>query len=448
MLAAIADPAPPISASAPASAVLPAAGTDAPAADFLALLTNALDAQVGAGATLPPTAQAVTPNLETALPSFVASVARTATGPNAPPSGEPAVSASASAPVAPALAMPDARDPALARPAPVGTIAPTPPQAPAAEPTAPTQAVKPAPDAKIVKVGTQRPVPADSSPQMPTTTPTEATCQPGTAVPIPLPAPPAGDQPALVPSSTDPAHVGSAVDTTKPRPERTIELTNMLADKIAAPAPDTLPQALQLAPQPGHTQISEPPTAHSTGAPSGAPSGAAPQGPAGQLGTAFVVLGREGDGTHHLSLELQPPDLGMVRITIEQGKDCPARVSLTAANPSTLLTLLRDQPALNDALDKAGIQGDGRVLIFHLAGQADPAPVTAAPVGQTIGDAPQSFGMSGQASPNQPGPGGRNGQDQPASRTGRPGFAEPSPREPFHPVPSAHRALTGIDITA
>lgn len=107
-------------------------------------------------------------------------------------------------------------------------------------------------------------------------------------------------------------------------------------------------------------------------APSGAASGASQAksvDPAAQISPALVSLG--GSATsQHLTIRLDPEELGRVQIRIERSGDSAARVTLTAERPQTLELLVRDHAQLQNALDQAGIPAEGRSVTFQLSGTA------------------------------------------------------------------------------
>jgi hypothetical protein len=176
-----------------------------------------------------------------------------------------------------------------------------------------------------------------------------------------------------------------------------------------------------------------------TAATSAATSTATPGGlsPAQQALPALVSLGR-GLGTQHVTVRLDPLELGKLQIRIEQSQDGPARVTLTAERPETLDLLVRDQAQLHRALDQAGVPADGRSLTFHLAA-ADP-PATTARATSTTPDAGSAMGDGG------------TGADRGPQRN-----ASPSRHQPIaggsagdgNDIPTTARWLrAGIDITA
>ena len=152
-----------------------------------------------------------------------------------------------------------------------------------------------------------------------------------------------------------------------------------------------------------------------------------------------------------LSVQIDPEELGRVRIRIDQGADGPARVDLTAERPETLQLLMRDQPALHRALDAAGVTPDARVIRFHLADLGANAPALPAPPlpqpplqppPQPAAGFMNGFSQGGQAGGNgQPAP-------QPAPQAIQvPSFASNSTTPQPFPAPRAG-ARTRIDITA
>ena len=156
-----------------------------------------------------------------------------------------------------------------------------------------------------------------------------------------------------------------------------------------------------------------------------------------------------------LSVQLDPEELGRVRIRIEQGGDGPARVDLTAERPETLQLLLRDQTALHHALDQAGVTPDARVIRFHLADQGAIAPTPTAPPaplpqpsasfgGGFSGGFGGGFGTGEQASGQADGQ--HRGQAASQATTDRgfgPGWTPPNPTSTRH---TGNRPR--VDITA
>lgn len=96
--------------------------------------------------------------------------------------------------------------------------------------------------------------------------------------------------------------------------------------------------------------------------------------PAAQLGSILVASTRTQGGNQQLTVRLDPPELGRVQIAIAQPGTGAAAVTLTVERPETLLMVLRDAPALHQALDRAGIPAEARTVAFQLAPQHEPSP--------------------------------------------------------------------------
>jgi flagellar hook-length control protein FliK len=96
--------------------------------------------------------------------------------------------------------------------------------------------------------------------------------------------------------------------------------------------------------------------------------------PAEQLGAILVASTRTQAGDQHLTVRLDPAELGRVNITIAQPRAAAAAVTLTVERPETLLMILRDTPALHRALDRAGIPAEARTVAFELAPQRPASP--------------------------------------------------------------------------
>jgi len=176
---------------------------------------------------------------------------------------------------------------------------------------------------------------------------------------------------------------------------------------------------------------------HSAAAPPGAshlpavvdptpPSAAAQVGPA--LASFAASVANPG-APQHLTIRLDPAELGRVQVRIERTPGGPARVDLVVERPDTLLLLLRDQPQLHRALDLAGVPAADRTLQFHLAppGATTPGPAT-----------PQSNADPGTGQQ-------RPGQFQPhrSFNTGTASFLDD-----LAPWPPAASRRAGVDIMA
>lgn len=124
---------------------------------------------------------------------------------------------------------------------------------------------------------------------------------------------------------------------------------------------------------------------------------------AAQVAPALLSLSGTAAGTQHLTLRLQPADLGTVQIRIDRPLESPARVEISVSRPETLTLLLRDQTQLERTLDLAGVPAEGRTLSFHLAGQDADSPSR------------QSGGFAQPGTPGQADPGGTYGDEEAAA---------------------------------
>ncbi|MGH7102428.1 MAG: flagellar hook-length control protein FliK [Acetobacteraceae bacterium] len=167
-----------------------------------------------------------------------------------------------------------------------------------------------------------------------------------------------------------------------------------------------------------------------------------PPAPLAQLAPALVSLSRT-DGSSVLTLRLEPASLGQVEVSITRPPDGPAGVQVTATNPDTLLLLVRDQPALTQALGRAGIAIDPGSLSFHLAPPPAVPATPAAPAGGGV--AQGGFGPgAGQLA------GGAAGRE-PAPRRRRAGLASPAAAAgdaALTRTPAQRWLRAGLDITA
>ncbi len=166
-----------------------------------------------------------------------------------------------------------------------------------------------------------------------------------------------------------------------------------------------------------------------------------PPTPATELAPALLSFSRT-DGSSVLTLRLEPATLGQVEVRIVRPPDGPADVQVTATQPQTLLLLVRDQPLLQQALDRAGIAVDTRNLSFHLAPPTPPtAPATASGGAMTQGGLASGSGL---------GPGGTATRDNaPRRRRTTVALSPDAVRNAAasHP-PGVHWLRAGLDITA
>jgi hypothetical protein len=170
--------------------------------------------------------------------------------------------------------------------------------------------------------------------------------------------------------------------------------------------------------------------------------------PAAQLAPALFSLARSG-ASNVLTLRLEPATLGQVEVQITRPPDGPDDVKVTATEPETLLLLLRDQPSLQQALDRAGLTLDPQSVSFHLApsqSASQSAPVAASESarfgngsGFAAGGTPAGDGSGGQSGMRRSRAGGRQAETQ----TDSAGAAIP-----LGALPGGTWLRVGLDITA
>ena len=395
---------------------------------FLAL---AAGQNIAPGITVPPATDPQVPTAHPTMPNATpdqpapakippdASTPADLVPPIAPAEPEPVTDSKVQAGAPDSSVLHSVASPAPGKPATKAAAAPAKPEAPEAQPTD-RPAPLPAPDflAPLALV-----IPLPPAPALPPSAPT------GTEIDV------SGHAPAAPRVEPSPAAETKPVDTFDQGPGAAPTLALSHRDLPPDPAIQAMPPAPYAAPAPTHASN------HVIYASAGA---APPPGLASQLGSAFVVLTREGEGQHHLTMTLQPPDLGLLRISIEQAKDSPTKIAITAANPSTLLILLRDQTSLNQALDSAGIGAEGRALTFHLAAANDPLPAVP-PANSTDGPRSFVFQFSGQT---EPGPDGRERPQPRGQQTPSTSLNDIFPTDAAPTLRVSRPAQSGIDITA
>jgi len=196
---------------------------------------------------------------------------------------------------------------------------------------------------------------------------------------------PAGAAGLTVHAGADRPLVPDAHEAAAATPDVALEALPVVGPALLVSAPSAPPaSALYVAAAP--SLVSRP---HPTAGPS-------PQSPAGQVAPAlatFVASAAQPGAAQHLTIRLDPAELGRVQVHIERAPGGAARVELVVERPDTLL-LLRDQPQLHRALDLAGVPIADRTLQFHLAPSATANLGTATP--QSNADA-----GSGQQRPGQ-----------------------------------------------
>jgi hypothetical protein len=89
--------------------------------------------------------------------------------------------------------------------------------------------------------------------------------------------------------------------------------------------------------------------------------------PAAQVAAQFGA--HLGTGAHAYDIQLDPVELGRVRVRLEVGKDGSVSAAISAERPDTLALLRNDARALHQALQDAGLSTNPNSLDFSLSGQ-------------------------------------------------------------------------------
>ena len=175
----------------------------------------------------------------------------------------------------------------------------------------------------------------------------------------------------------------------------------------SAVQPASQPHAQQTSPAPAPPEPS--PAAHAA-SPAPASAAAYPQVIPRVAATVVVLHGPSvpQGATRQVVIQLEPADLGRVEIRIERTETGPATVDLAVERPETLRLLLEDRPMLEQALDRAGLLTEGRVVAIRLADDQSfllqaPEPVAVAPPSSAAHGSLSPDG-GGQHSPHQPPP--------------------------------------------
>ncbi len=238
-------------------------------------------------------------------------------------------------------------------------------------------------------------------------------------------------------SRVEPAR-GPSRDTSFPGTEATANAPQVLEAPAQGgePAPSTA-SATQAAP------IQAPAAAAST-EPASAPDAPAPSRLAEQIAPAIIRLDSEPGGTQRLTIRLDPVELGQLEIRIERSDDSATKVQVLVERPETLALLRRDQPALERALDQAGMAADQRDVILQLApAELRPTPEPR-PTPQPSPDFMAQTGNQGGNTPAGDDPG--RTPRQPTGR-GQSGGTGPDPGLDAGRRPPVGRRM-GLDITA
>lgn len=257
-------------------------------------------------------------------------------------------------------------------------------------------------------------------------------------------APATGPDPSAAPA---PAHAAPVVPapTNDPAPPAATDLTATGMDVPIADAPAAGGEATQAGAAPAQAA----PAAAPAPEPTQLPDAPAPTRLAEQIVPAIIRLDSDPAGTQRLTIRLDPVELGQLEIRIERTDDA-TRVNVLVERPETLELLRRDQPALERALDQAGMPADQRDVVLQLA-PADPRPMPEArpapfdPASQMAGQGGQT---PGGAASDDPGRTPRHAGDGQARghAAGRGATGEETGTNPGRRAPDWRR--TGLDITA
>jgi hypothetical protein len=117
--------------------------------------------------------------------------------------------------------------------------------------------------------------------------------------------------------------------------------------------------------------------------------------PTDQIVPALVSTLKTADGTASVTVRLQPPELGQVRIRIDQTTVGPAHINITTERPETLQLLQRDEPRLQQALDQAGVSSAGRTITFQVVTQEQTVATASRPDSMTSDSSDSGQGQSG-----------------------------------------------------
>lgn len=110
------------------------------------------------------------------------------------------------------------------------------------------------------------------------------------------------------------------------------------------------------------------------------PAGSAtPPRVADQVAPAIVRLATGSNGAQSLTIRLDPVALGQIEIRIERTGDRTTRVIVLAERADTLALLRHDKPALEKALDQAGLSANARDIDLRLAAPEPRHPARTGP---------------------------------------------------------------------
>jgi flagellar hook-length control protein FliK len=108
------------------------------------------------------------------------------------------------------------------------------------------------------------------------------------------------------------------------------------------------------------------------------------------------------DGTSHVTIRLQPAELGHVEIRISRAQDGSSSVSVAVERPETLTTLQADLGHLHQALDRAGVPEQRSVSVHLAANAAGAAPASGGTTQGGFQQGPRQDRQHAAAAPPQP----------------------------------------------
>ncbi|NYI99823.1 hypothetical protein HNR19_000522 [Nocardioides thalensis] len=235
-----------------------------------------------------------------------------------------------------------------------------------------------------------------------TTTPATAAA----AAPAPLP----GDEPvagvpsgATYPASTPPRGAAVPGDAARADDPATA-LASTGRTEASAPESGRDPEPRQVEPPTLPVRTPNPASSAITISPSGGAAKAAQDPVVQHVLPAVMQLATKGNGTHRISVTLQPEHLGEVRVTMVV-RDGEVRVSLAADSQSVAKdVLLQGAPELRRLLEATGAT-DTRVVVRDLPSTSSSPPTSASPSGSTNTSTDRGFGEQAPGDPDRRQPG-------------------------------------------
>jgi hypothetical protein len=198
----------------------------------------------------------------------------------------------------------------------------------------------------------------------------------------------AAPAPSLAGTAAQDSGAQAAVQSRTPVFEKHVATSDESDSQAAVPAApdfnlDGSPQPEAVTPPAAPTPQTAPPPSASTGTPAVIV----------QVGRAVAGVHVAAGGQGHITINLQPGDLGAVQVRIERAADGSATVTVQVEKSATLQTMQQDISHLHQALDRAGVPSELRQVTLQLA-----TPATASSFG-TGTDSGSGFPHGGQSQP-------------------------------------------------